>query len=939
MNVGRLASLAGTSALLTAVVLPVPFAAAADAPGDRLYVDNSVACSDTGPASAALPLCTISAAAKTVQPGQTVVVRNSWSYSESVLINRSGAPGKPITFTTGTTDDPEVQGFGALVQSTNGPAFTVKGATDVVIHGFGAQANVSPIVVTDSSRVTIDHLNTARAFGTDPEIHVTGASDHVTVSRNSVHAAHTAAVQVEAGVHDTVVSTNYITGSEAGGIVLAGAPGSVVTSNSVLDGCGSGIRLTGAATGSAIRNNVVTGSASACTGVAPAPAIEVTPEAVPGTGLDYNLVNPGAVNGRVPYLWNGQSYSGPTALRTATGQGAHDLAGDPHLSDGPDQGSPAIDSADAAAPGVLPTDYYGNSPSDDPGAANTGTGGGIRDRGAIERQGVTRQAVLVTGETGPYPRPVTAKATVSQNWPAALSYSFDFGDGTAPTVTTQPTADHTYTRAGTFTTKLTVTTPEGLTYRAVQDHGIVVAEPAPPKASFTAKPCTAPNGCGPLSYEFDTSGSTSSWTVDKGRLDFGDGSGTDLTYLSNSVRHDFPHPGEYTVTLTFTNRGGEQASTSQRLTVTTKPAGFDGYGAQRTLDTRQPSYGTPKLTPGQKLTIDLKNQYWPVSWDATAIVVNVTAVNAEGQGFLSLGPDDRPRPESSSLNYVPGAAVPNLVTVPVGNDFKIAVWNADSGAAVDLVIDIQGEYTPRGPNLYSPLQPKRIMDSRDGTGVPAGRISSLCGTPWPVPVTKLKVRGTNGVPDDATSVVLNVTATEPDQDGNLSVGNGSALYSSNLNFKAGQTTSNQVIAKIADDGTVQVCNNAGSLHVIADLFGYYGPSGQHLFVATDPTRLLDTRVSPGKLAPYSSIPVGGLPTGATGAVLNVTATEPTSDGFLAVYPGGTDRPDVSNVNFAAGQTVATHAIVPVGSDGTVTLYNHNGSTHAVVDSSGYFIHK
>ncbi|WP_030258992.1 MULTISPECIES: PKD domain-containing protein [Streptomyces] len=939
MNVGRLAALAGTSALLAAVVLPVPFAAAADAPGDQLTVDNSVACSDTGPASTALPLCTISAAAKIVRPGQTVVVRNDWAYTESVLINRSGAPGKPITFTTGTTGDPRTQGFGAYVQGSGTPAFTVKGATDVVIHGFGVHANTSPVVVADSSRVTIDHLYMARAFGPEPEIRVTGASDHVTVSRNSVNAAHTAAVQIEAGIRDTVVSTNYITGSDTSGIVVGDAPGTLVTSNSVLNSCGSGILLNGAATGSAVRNNIVTGSAFACTGMEPAPAIQVSPAAVPGTGLDYNLVDPGLPTGRVPYLWNGQSYPGPAELRSATGQGAHDLAGNPHISNGPDQGSPAIDSADADAPGILPTDYYGNSPSDDPGVANTGTGSGIRDRGAVERQVVTQQEVHFTGEYGPYPRPVTAKATLVQNWPAALSYSFDFGDGTAPVVTTQPTADHTYARAGTFSTTLTVTSPEGLTFPAVSDRTITVSEPAEPKAAFTVKPCSAPYSCGPLGYEFDTLPSTSSWPVNKVRLDFGDGSGTDLTSLQKGIQHNYPRPGDYTATLTFTNSGGQQATASQKVAVITKPAGFDSYSGQRALDTRQPGYGTPKLTPGQKLTIDLKNQYWPVSWDATAVVVNVTAVNAEGQGFLSLGPNDRPRPESSNLNYVPGAAIPNLVTVPVGNDFKIAVWNAPGGAAVDLVIDIEGEYTPRSTDLYAPLQPKRIMDSRTGTGVPAGKVSSLCNTPWPVPLTKLQVRGVNGVPNDATSVVLNVTATEPDQDGHLMVGSGSGMNSSNLNFKAGQTTSNQVVTKIADDGTIMFCNNAGSLHVIADLSGYYGPSGQHLFVATDPTRMLDTRVSPGKLGPYSSLAVSGLPTGATGAVLNVTATEPTADGFLAVYPGGTDRPDVSTVNFAAGQTVATHATVPVGADGTVNLYNHNGSTHALVDSYGYFIHR
>ncbi|MFE4515376.1 PKD domain-containing protein [Kitasatospora sp. NPDC056783] len=939
MNVGRLAALAGTSAVLAAVVLPAPFAAAAGEPGDRLHVDNTVACSDTGPATAAQPLCTISAAAKIVLPGQTVVVSQTGTYQEAVLINRSGTPEKPITFTTGTTRDARTQGFGSTVTGVAAdPAFTVKGASDVVIHGFAVNTGGTgpKVVVTDSARVTVDHLRMVLSTGSQPGIRVTGKGTQVTVSRNYIRGAGVASVQVDGGVYDTVVSTNHIADSGPDGILLSDSTTAQVTSNSVLGACGTGIRLTGTSSGSAIRNNVVTGGTS-CTDPTLRPAIQVDPAAVPGSNLDYNLTNP--ATGHLPYSWNGHGYADPAGLTTATRQGTHDLLGDPRIqgADGPGQGSPAVDSGDGDPRGGLPTDYFGNAPADDPGVADTGTGSGIRDRGAFERQGVAKQLVEITGEQGPYPRPVTAQVTLTQNWPAALTYSFDFGDGSTPTVTGLPTADHTYTRAGTFRTAVTVTTPEGVGYPAVAQKPLTVTEPGAAKAAFTAKRCDeATFDCGALAYDFDTSASTTSWPFANGRLDYGDGTDTNLFGLPKSVRHTFPRPGDYTVTLTFTNRGGEKATTSQRVSVTTRPVGFDGYGAQRALDTRES--GT-KLAPGQKLTLNLTNSNsWPISWDATAVVLNVTAVNAEGPGFLTLGPNDRPRPDSSSLNYVPGTAVPNLVTVPIGNDFRLAVWNS-YGAPVDLVIDIQGEYTPRATDLYAPLQPKRVMDSRSGIGVPAGKISSVCTAASTRPVTKLKVRGVNGVPNDATDVVLNVTVTEPDMDGNLMVNDTAAVNTSNLNFKAGQTTSNQVITRIADDGTIAFCNNAGALHIVADVFGYYGPNGQHLFVATDPTRLLDSRVSPGKLAPYSRATVRGLPAGASGAVLNVTATEPTADGFLAVYPGGTDRPDVSTVNFAAGQTVATHATVPVGGDGTISLYNHNGGTHAVVDSSGYFVHK
>ncbi|MBT2452153.1 N-acetylmuramoyl-L-alanine amidase [Streptomyces sp. ISL-43] len=54
-----------------------------------------------------------------------------------------------------------------------------------------------------------------------------------------------------------------------------------------------------------------------------------------------------------------------------------------------------------------------------------------------------------------------------------------------------------------------------------------------------------------------------------------------------------------------------------------------------------------------------------------------------------------------------------------------------------------------------------------------------------------------------------------------------------------------------------------------------------------------------------------------------------------VYPHGVARPDVSNLNFTAGQTVPNLVVVPV-IDGRVTLYNHGGSSQVIADLAGYF---
>jgi hypothetical protein len=79
----------------------------------------------------------------------------------------------------------------------------------------------------------------------------------------------------------------------------------------------------------------------------------------------------------------------------------------------------------------------------------------------------------------------------------------------------------------------------------------------------------------------------------------------------------------------------------------------------------------------------------------------------------------------------------------------------------------------------------------------------------------------------------------------------------------------------------------------------------------------------------------------TGVMVNVTAannqpgSQPT---FLSVTPTTTPagaEPATSVTNVGIGQVKANMAIVPVGDDGAVRIFNRSGSTHVIVDVLGY----
>jgi hypothetical protein len=74
------------------------------------------------------------------------------------------------------------------------------------------------------------------------------------------------------------------------------------------------------------------------------------------------------------------------------------------------------------------------------------------------------------------------------------------------------------------------------------------------------------------------------------------------------------------------------------------------------------------------------------------------------------------------------------------------------------------------------------------------------------------------------AVVLNVTVTNPQADGYLTVyPDGSSLpVASNVNFQAGETVPNLVVAPVGSDGKVDIYDgSSGSVQVIADVSGWF----------------------------------------------------------------------------------------------------------------------
>jgi hypothetical protein len=248
---------------------------------------------------------------------------------------------------------------------------------------------------------------------------------------------------------------------------------------------------------------------------------------------------------------------------------------------------------------------------------------------------------------------------------------------------------------------------------------------------------------------------------------------------------------------------------------------------------------------------------------------------------------------------------------------------------------------------FAAITPTRVLDTRIGLGAP----KALVGGRTSVPVT---VTGLAGVPTSGVAAVaLTVTVASPRTAGFLSIfGHGLPRpATSNLNFAAGQNVANLVIVAPGADGKVEVFNGSSAgTNILVDITGYYltGPAAQAGgYSSVSPVRVLDTRAGLGAamalVGGRTSVPVAvtgraGVPTsGVAAVVLTVTVVGPRAAGFLSVYGHGLPRPATSNLNFAAGQTVANLVVVTPGANGQVEVFNGaSAGTNLLVDITGYY---
>jgi hypothetical protein len=273
----------------------------------------------------------------------------------------------------------------------------------------------------------------------------------------------------------------------------------------------------------------------------------------------------------------------------------------------------------------------------------------------------------------------------------------------------------------------------------------------------------------------------------------------------------------------------------------------------------------------------------------------------------------------------------------------VAAALALAGAGGTSTAQARADAAGAGGDYVALPSPAQLLDTRSGIGASAGK--RLPGT-----TTTFAVLGRAGVPAGGVSAVLvDVTAVGPTVGTYLTAfpAEQSSSPVAATNAAAKKVTSNTAVVQIGPSGRMSVYNSAATTDIVVDVHGYFtsGSSAGHGgFVATTPTRLVDTRSGAG--TPKKQIAAGGtltvtvgngapIPAAATAAMLNIIVVNATKAGWLGVAATGATAGS-STMDFDTGTSSAGSG-VKLGTNGQVTFSNHSAAPiDLVFDALGYF---
>ncbi len=507
---------------------------------------------------------------------------------------------------------------------------------------------------------------------------------------------------------------------------------------------------------------------------------------------------------------------------------------------------------------------------------------------------------------------------------------------------------------GVVTFTVTDTVEETVTYTATAD-GVVIAQTA--QVTFANVPPPPP-----------VSAAKSTVTASPSEV-AADGTTASTVTVTVIATDDNPVAGK-TVTL------ASDAGTSSVISAASGPSDANGVVTFTVTDTVEETVTYTATADGVVIAQTAQVTFAnvppppPVSAAKSTVTASPSEVAADGTTASTvtvtvIATDDNPvagktvtlASDAGTSSVISAASGPSdangVVTFTVTDTVEETVTYTATADGVVIAQTAQVTFSERGSNppppVFTPSTPARILDTREGEPTIDGLFSGI-GMRTAGSITELQIGGRGGVPMNATGVVLNLTVVDPQGPGYVTAFpcGSDRPTASNLNYPAGQTIANVVIAKVGVDGKVCIFTKTAT-HIVADVKDGFFPAGSP-YGSLVPARLLETRLGwstlddefngiglrdAGSVTELQVAGRAGVDDDAGAVVLNLTVVDPQGPGYVTAFPCGSDRPTASNLNYPAGRTIGNVAVAKVGVDGKVCIFTKT-ATHIVADVLGFF---
>ena len=274
------------------------------------------------------------------------------------------------------------------------------------------------------------------------------------------------------------------------------------------------------------------------------------------------------------------------------------------------------------------------------------------------------------------------------------------------------------------------------------------------------------------------------------------------------------------------------------------------------------------------------------------------------------------------------------------------VWDGNQWSAGTWATTI----TPLRPagTTYVPVTPVRVLDTRPGGIGLSGKFTAKVARTW-------QVTGVGGIPAGAVAVTGNVTVTQQEAVGFVAVTPTATNSppSSTINIPLNDNRANNLTVPLSSTGTLSATYGAATgkkTHLIFDVTGYFlADDTGATFSPLAPVRVLDTRgPTPIGLSGTfaNNVPrtltiagTNGVPLSATAITGNLTVTQQSAGGYLAITKDPTADPATSTLNFPVSDNRANGVFAPLDGSGALSIVykaTAGAHTHVILDVTGYF---